>query len=103
MTRGRTATKIAESAGVLTVNMIDVAKAFGVSVKRLAEFLGYSRQAMYLDELKENPRSLAAVQHLKMLDKQMLERDMEEALIRQEYRIRAINEFASSLVKEGAE
>lgn len=83
--------------------MIDVAKAFGMSVKRLAEFLGYSRQAMYMDELKENPRSLAAVEHLKMLNKQMLERDIEEAIMRQEIRIIAIDEFTSCLTKEGAD
>lgn len=79
----------------------EIARAFNMTVAQFAKFVGYSRQALYQNDIRISHRSKAMLHHLKELNARMLQMDQEEAKRRCEERIRAIDEFEKRILKAG--
>ena len=79
----------------------EVAKAFGMDVSKLAEFLGYSRQSLYLAangryDLNKGRLSLAIFK-LEMLNEKQFKAEKEKAEANYEHRKKMIEDLVERL------
>ena len=81
----------------------EIANAFDMSVRKFAETIGYTRQALYfgVSSKRNRTRGKAAIQMLEMLNHKTLLEDQEAARLKFEARKAAIKEFEKIVLEEG--
>ncbi len=79
----------------------EIAVAFGMSVDQFARTIGYSRQALYQNEIRMTPRAENAIADLSELNHAMFKMETEEARRKFEAREKAVKEFEQRILCRG--
>lgn len=78
-----------------------IARKFEMTVEELAEYIGYSRQALYSKGcFKDADRKAAAIAQIRALNAQMYQQERKTAALRFRSRARAVRELEKTLLRQ---
>ena len=83
------------------MKIIDIARTFDMSVDQFAKYIGYSRQALYQNDIRMTPKARIAIERLEQLHSSKEREEMLAVKTRSLSREKAMDEFMDRLLYGG--